>query len=38
MKLIVKNGFYESDSLFRLILEVLKHRMHHLINDGEWID
>jgi hypothetical protein len=38
MKLIVKNGSYEADTLWELIIMVLKHRFWHLINDGKWMD
>jgi hypothetical protein len=38
MKLIVKNGTYEADTLWQLIIEVLKHRFWHLIKDGKWMD
>jgi len=38
MKLIVDAGEYESDSLFSLIIEVLKHRTWHLFNHGKWMD
>ena len=37
-KLIVKEGEYESDSFFALIIEVLKHRTWHLFKHGKWID
>jgi len=30
MKLIVKEGSYEADTLWQLIIEVLKHRFWHL--------
>jgi hypothetical protein len=39
LKLIVKGiGFYESDSLTNLIIEVLKHRFWHLVHEGKWMD
>ena len=38
MKLIVRSGYYESDTLVGLLVEVLKHRFHHLIRDGKWMD
>jgi len=38
MKLIVKEGTYEADSLFNLIIEVLKHRFWHLRTHGKWMD
>jgi hypothetical protein len=36
--LITDAGQYESDNLFFLICEVIKHRTWHLINHGEWKD
>ena len=33
-----KPGFYEADSLFRLFLEVIKHRTRHLVKHGRWED
>jgi len=38
MKLTVKEGTYEADSLFNLIIEVLKHRFWHLRTHGKWMD
>jgi hypothetical protein len=38
MKLIVKNGTYEADTLWQLIILVLRHRLYHLVNHGKWID
>jgi hypothetical protein len=38
MKLIVKAGEYEADSLLSLIFEVLKHRAWHLFKHGKWMD
>ena len=38
MKLIVKQGYYESDGLWSLIIEVLKHRTWHLFKHGKWMD
>ena len=37
-KLITKDGFYESDTFFQLVVEVLKHRFWHLRTHGKWID
>jgi hypothetical protein len=37
-KLEVEEGFYKSDSLTSLILEVLKHRFWHLRTHGKWMD
>lgn len=34
----VKAGEYYGDTLFLLLHEILKHRFHHLITDGKWID
>jgi hypothetical protein len=38
MKLITKAGTYEADSLWKIIIEVLKHRLWHLKNHGKWMD
>lgn len=39
LKLIVKGaGVYKAHNLWQLIIEVLKHRFWHLLNDGKWID
>jgi hypothetical protein len=38
MKLIVKQGYYESDNLWSLIIEVLKHRTWHFFKHGKWMD
>jgi hypothetical protein len=38
MKLIVKQGYYEADTLTALIIEVLKHRTWHLFKHGKWMD
>jgi hypothetical protein len=37
-KLIVKEGQYEADTFWQLILEVLKHRFWHLTRHGKWMD
>jgi hypothetical protein len=37
-KLIVKEGFYESDSLFSLFIEIIRHRFEHLWYEGKWKD
>jgi hypothetical protein len=37
-RLVVAEGEYQSDSLFALILEVLKHRFWHLRTHGKWMD
>jgi len=37
-KLKTKDGKYETDTFFGLIIEVLKHRFWHLIKDGKWKD
>ena len=31
-------GIYESDSLFGLFIEIIKHRFNHLIREGKWKD
>ena len=31
-------GIYESNSLFGLFIEVIKHRFGHLIRDRKWMD
>lgn len=31
-KLIVQNGYYESNSMFLLLKEVLSHRLHHMFS------
>jgi hypothetical protein len=36
--LTVKDGKYEADSLWGLMAEVLRHRLSHLLWDGEWKD
>ena len=33
-----KPGFYESGSLLRLFLEIIKHRTMHLVKHGRWED
>ena len=39
MKLIVKGkGVYQADTLWDLIVEVLKHRMWLLFKHGKWMD
>ena len=37
-KLIVPAGSYEADSLIKLIYELLKHRMWHLLKHKKWMD
>lgn len=37
-KLICDAGSYEADSLFSLLVEVLKHRFWHLRTHGKWMD
>tara|TARA_R100001198_G_scaffold80717_1_gene53325 strand:+ start:66 stop:215 length:150 start_codon:yes stop_codon:yes gene_type:complete len=37
-KLTCQAGVYEAGSFTGLIFEVLKHRTHHLITEGRWID
>jgi len=36
--LYVKAGIYESDTLFGLLWEILKHRFYHLRKNGKWMD
>jgi len=36
--LIVNNGTYTEDTLFKLFLTVMKHRFEHLINGEGWTD
>jgi len=38
MKLLVKEGYYEADTLMGILYEVVKHRMHHLLTEGKWVD
>jgi len=38
MKLIVKAGYYEADTLSRLLYEVFKHRCWHLLKHRKWMD
>tara|TARA_B100001750_G_C15015375_1_gene354309 strand:+ start:249 stop:368 length:120 start_codon:yes stop_codon:yes gene_type:complete len=33
-----KAGTYKEDSLIKLLVTIYKHRFHHLVNDGKWID
>jgi hypothetical protein len=37
-KLIVKYGYYEANSLFGLLWQVFKHRLHHFFNGDGWVD
>ena len=37
-KLIVQEGWYQADSLFTLLWEVLKHRLWHFKHHKRWID
>ena len=37
-KLLVDNGFYESENFISLLYEMFKHRMYHLIHHKKWID
>lgn len=37
-KLRTPAGIYEADTFFMLVIEVLRHRFHHLIHDGKWMD
>ena len=38
MKLIVNAGYYQADTLVRIIWEVFKHRCWHLMHHRKWID
>jgi len=38
MKLKVKAGYYEANSLFQIAILMLKHRTWHLFKHGKWID
>ena len=38
MKLLVDEGSYEAPSLFRLVVLVLRHRLWHLVTEGQWKD
>jgi hypothetical protein len=38
MKLIVKDGSYEADTLWGIIVAVLSHRFWHLRTHGKWMD
>jgi hypothetical protein len=33
-----KEGIYYADSLLDLIIQVIRHRFWHLMNDGKWMD
>ena len=37
-KLEVEEGYYENDSLILLVIQVLLHRLMHLIKHGEFKD
>ena len=37
-ELKVPSGTYTSNNIFSLMWEVFKHRLHHLIKHGRWID
>jgi hypothetical protein len=37
-KLKVPAGTYTSNNIFSLMWEVIKHRLHHLIKHGRWMD
>ena len=36
--LLVGEGAYFAQSLWGLFTEVFKHRLHHLIKHGRWMD
>ena len=31
-------AMYESDTLLGLLIEIFRHRLYHLIKDGQWVD
>jgi len=33
-----KAGTYKEDTLIKLLFIIYKHRFHHLVNDGKWMD
>ena len=33
-----KAGTYTEDTLLKLLVSIVKHRFHHLVNDGKWMD
>jgi len=37
-ELKVQNGTYTANNLFALFFTVVKHRLHHLIKDGKFMD
>jgi len=37
-ELKVPNGKYTANNLFVLFFSVVKHRLHHLIKDGKFMD
>ena len=37
-RLNVSTGYYESNSFFRLLIEMFKHRCWHLYKHRKWID
>lgn len=37
-KLLVKEGSYKANNLFILLIEIFKHRFHHLVYNKEWRD
>ena len=36
-KLLVKEGSYKANNLFILLIEIFKHRFHHLVYNKEYI-
>jgi hypothetical protein len=38
MKLIVKEGSYEANTFWGIIVAVLSHRFWHLRKHGKWMD
>ena len=37
-ELKVPNGTYKSNNLFWLFFTILRHRLHHLVKDGKYMD
>lgn len=38
MVLFVKEGYYKSDTMLGLFIEVIRHRTWHLITERKWKD
>ena len=37
-KLDVPEGIYSADTLLGLFLEIMRHRLFHLLKHGQWMD